>query len=43
MLRLFTDTSANLPAAQLRQHNITVIPFSYTVNGKEMVSLPLTV
>lgn len=37
MLRLFTDTSANLPAAQLRQHNITVIPFSYTVNGKEMV------
>ncbi len=37
MLRLFTDTSANLPAALLKRHQITVIPFSYTVNGKEMV------
>ena len=37
MLRLFTDTSANLPAALLKQHHITVIPFSYTVNGREMV------
>ncbi len=37
MLRLFTDTSANLPAALLLRHHITVIPFSYTVNGKEML------
>ena len=37
MLKLFTDTSANLPAALLKQHHITVIPFSYTVNGREMV------
>ena len=37
MLRLFTDTSANLPAALLLRHYITVIPFSYTVNGREML------
>ena len=36
MLRLFTDTSANLPAALLKRRNITVIPFSYTVNGCEI-------
>ena len=35
MLRLFTDTSANLPLALTKKHNITVVPFSYTVNGKE--------
>lgn len=33
MIRLFTDTSANLPSKLTLQHNITVIPFSYTVNG----------
>ena len=33
MTRLFTDTSANLPLALLREHDIAVIPFSYTVNG----------
>lgn len=36
MVKLFTDTSANLPAALLREHQITVIPFSYTVDGVEM-------
>ena len=35
MLRLFTDTSANLPVALTKQHHITVVPFSYTVDGKE--------
>ena len=35
MLRLFTDTSANLPVAMLKRRHITVIPFSYTVDGKE--------
>lgn len=33
MIRLFTDTSANLPLALVRKHHITVVPFSYTVNG----------
>lgn len=36
MLRLYTDTSANLPAALLQRHHITVIPFGFTVNGKTM-------
>ena len=35
MLQLFTDTSANLPVALTKQHHITVVPFSYTVDGKE--------
>ena len=34
MLQLFTDTSANLPVALTKQHHITVVPFSYTVDGK---------
>lgn len=33
MTQLFTDTSANLPLALLRQYDITVLPFAYTVNG----------
>lgn len=33
MIRIFTDTSANLPLALVRKHDITVVPFSYTVNG----------
>ena len=33
MTKLFTDTSANLPLTLLREHDITVVPFSYTVNG----------
>lgn len=35
MLQLFTDTSANLPVALTKQHHITVVPFSYTVDGRE--------
>ena len=35
MLQLFTDTSANLPVALTKQHHIAVVPFSYTVDGKE--------
>lgn len=33
MTKLYTDTSANLPLSLLREYDITVIPFSYTVNG----------
>lgn len=36
MIRLFTDTSANLPYELTERHNITVVPFSYTVDGKEV-------
>ena len=35
MIRLFTDTSANLPSELIRQYNISIVPFSYTVDGKE--------
>ncbi len=33
MVKLFTDTSANLPLNLTSRHNITVVPFSYTVGG----------
>ena len=33
MTKLYTDTSANLPLALLREYDIAVIPFSYTVTG----------
>ncbi len=33
MVKIFTDTSANLPTSLTEAHNITVIPFSYTVGG----------
>ncbi len=35
MIKLFTDTSANLPLHLVQRYNITVLPFSYTVNGVE--------
>ncbi len=35
MIRLFTDTSANLPLQLVQRYNITVLPFSFTVNGVE--------
>ena len=35
MIRLFTDSSANLPAATARRQSITVIPFTYTLDGRE--------
>ena len=34
MIRLFTDTSANLPLHILREHHISVLSFSYTVDGQ---------
>ena len=36
MIKLFTDTSANLPVSIIREYGIEVVPFSYTVNGKEV-------
>lgn len=33
MIRLFTDTSANLPIELIHKHNIKVVSFEYTVNG----------
>ena len=36
---IVTDTSANLPTPWLKQHDVTVIPFHYTVNGREMACL----
>lgn len=36
MIKLFTDTSANLPVSIIRKYGIEVVPFSYTVNGKEV-------
>ncbi len=32
---IFTDTSANLPAELVEQHNIKIIPFSYYIDGQE--------
>lgn len=34
MIKLFTDTSSNLPPELVRQHGIQVLPFSYTIDGK---------
>lgn len=36
MIQLFTDTSANLPAEVVTQYRLAIIPFSYTVEGKEI-------
>lgn len=33
MIRIFTDTSANLPFAVTQEKQISVVPFSYTVDG----------
>lgn len=33
MIKLFTDTSANLPLQLIRKYNIQVVPFAYTVDG----------
>lgn len=35
MLKIFTDTSANLPIKTIRENNIGIVPFSYTINGVE--------
>ena len=36
MITIFTDTSANLPISLTDKYNISVLPFSYTVNGQEL-------
>lgn len=36
---IVTDTSANLPTPWLEQNDITVIPFCYTINNREMSCL----
>ena len=36
MIKLFTDTSANLAVSITKEYDIEVVPFSYTVNGKEV-------
>ena len=33
MIRLITDTGANLPAALLRQYSLRLVPLTYTVDG----------
>ena len=33
MIRLFTDTAANLTEELIEENNLTVIPFSYTIDG----------
>lgn len=36
---IFTDTSANLPSAYLKERGINVIPFSYNFHGQELTCL----
>ena len=33
---VITDTSANLPTAYTREHGVTVVPFSYYIDGREL-------
>lgn len=35
MIKIFTDTAANLPAATIKKYDIGIIPISYSVNGIE--------
>lgn len=35
MIKLFTDTSANLPLNLIHQYDISVVPFSYSINSIE--------
>lgn len=37
MIRIFTDTSANLPAELIIKHSIKIIPLTFTVGGAENV------
>lgn len=39
MFRIFTDTSSNLDSELLKQKNVSVVPFSYYVNGEEHTCL----
>ena len=33
MIQIFTDTSANLPAAYIQKYSLRVIPLTYFVDG----------
>ena len=33
MIQIFTDTSANLPAAYIQKYSLRVIPLHYSING----------
>lgn len=35
MIKLYTDTSANLPTRLLKKYDISVIPYRYSVNGED--------
>lgn len=35
MIKLFTDTSANLPAELINKYAVSLLSFTYTVNGKD--------
>ena len=35
MIQIFTDTSANLPAAYIQKYSLRVIPLTYFVDGVE--------
>ena len=37
MIRIFTDTAANLPSEILQSHGIGFVPLSYSVNGESAV------
>ena len=37
MIQLFTDTSANLPCELVNKYGISVIPFTYTMDGVEHI------
>lgn len=36
MIRLFTDTAANLPVALIKKHDINMIPLYYSINGTDI-------
>ena len=39
MIQIFTDTSANLPAAYIQKYSLRVIPLTYFVDGVEAIVL----
>lgn len=40
MIKLFTDTSANLPVSLTDKYSVAVVPFTYTVNGESLPQHP---
>ena len=41
MFAVFTDTSANIDTPMARERAITVIPFSYYIDGVEQTTIPI--